>query len=170
HRCSFPQALSRARFRRPGGRMRNMQSLIGAVLLCAFISASLAATGTKRPGQGQTSAPQSVSLVISATDSNGNPLAGLSKDQVSVSDGKEAMQTLGVQSASDLPLHLGFVLLASKSKFDQEQAATVAMAQKILRPGIDEAFVITAGGDKSWTDSHIGWLKDAPSVTETVHS
>jgi len=149
--------------------MRNMQSLIGAVLFGVFISASLAATGTKGPEQDQSAAPQSVNLVISATDSRGNPLPGLSKDQVSVYDGKEAIQTLGVQSASDLPLHLGFVLLASKTKFDQEKAATIELAQKIMRPGIDEAFVISAGGEKPWTDSHIGWLKDVASVTETVH-
>src|SRR5271156_6084945 len=132
----------------PGGRMRTIPALIVAVILGLFISAQAAKPGAKGPGQAQTAAPQSVSLVISATDSSGNPLSGLSRSQVSVYEGKEATQTLGVQSASNLPLHLGFVLLASKTKFNQEQAATIALAQKMMRPGVDEAFVVTAGGEK----------------------
>jgi hypothetical protein len=149
--------------------MRYSSTLILAVILGLSVSALVAGPGAKGPAPGQTAAQGSVRLLISATDSKGNPLFGLSKDQVSIFEGNQPMPTLSVQSASDLPLHLGFVLLASKTKFDQEQAATMALAQKIMRPGIDEAFVVTAGGDRPWPNPNITWLKDAASVAETVH-
>jgi hypothetical protein len=149
--------------------MRYITGVGIAAILVVSVSALVAAPGAKGPAAGQTAAQGSISLLISATDSKGNPLSGVSKDQVSVYEGREAMQTLGVQSASNLPLHLGLVLLASKTKFDQEQTATIAMAQRIMRPGIDEAFVVTAGGEKPWPNPRIAWLADAPSVVEAVH-
>ena len=76
---------------------------------------------------------------------------------------------IDVQKAADLPLDLGIVLLASQKKFDQEQAAAIDLAQKLLRPGVDRAFVITAGGDKPWTNSQIAWLTDPSAVATTIH-
>jgi len=149
--------------------MRHVSVISVAAVVCLSLSLVFTAPGMNSPALAQTPAPQALSMVISATDSHGDPLPGIGKDQVSVFDGKDQLQILGVQSASALPLQVGFVLLASKAKFDQEQAATIALAQKILRPGVDEAFVVTAGGDKQWTDSHIAWLRDANSVTEAVH-
>jgi hypothetical protein len=116
----------------------------------------------------QTTPARRAAVMFSATDANGNPIRPLAKESVSLSDDGAAVQTLEVGDASELPLHLGIVLLASKTKFDQEQAAAIELAQKVLRPGKDEAFVVTAGGDKLWPNPHIGWLKDPSTVVEAI--
>jgi hypothetical protein len=134
-----------------------------------IISCALAAVAFVPTAPGQTASDQGVSVLISATDGKGNPLRPLTKDQVSVSDAGQAEQTLVVQDASDLPLDLGIVLLASKKKFDQEQAAAIDLVQKVMRPGKDKAFVVTAGGDKPWPNPNITWMTDSGSVVEVVH-
>jgi hypothetical protein len=116
----------------------------------------------------QTAPARRAAVMFSATDANGNPIRPLTKDSVFLSEDSGAVQTLEVGDASDLPLHLGIVLLASTRKFDQEQAAAIELAQKVLRPGKDEAFVVTAGGDKLWPNPHIGWLKDPSAVVEAI--
>ena len=75
-----------------------------------------------------------------------------------------------MRNVSELPLHLGIVLLASKQKFDQEQAAAIELAQKVFRPGQDEAFVLTAGGDKPWPNQRLDWLRDASAVSQAVRA
>jgi VWFA-related protein len=149
--------------------MRLTKILPVQFVLAAAVLAQFAVPATKIPPPTQPAADQSVSVVISATDSKGMPLHQLSKDQVSVSDSNQPAQTLTVVDASELPLDLGIVLLASKDRFGQEQAAATDLARKVMRPGKDKAFVITAGGDTRWTDSHIPWLTDASSVAEAVH-
>jgi VWFA-related protein len=150
--------------------MRLTKILVVPFVLAAAVFAQFAVPAPKSSDPGQPAADQGVSVLISATDSKGVPLHELSKDQVSVSDGNQPAQTLAVLDASELPLDLGIVLLASKDKFDQEQAAASDLAQKVLRPGKDKAFVVTTSGDKPWPNPNINWLPDASSVLETVHS
>jgi hypothetical protein len=109
-----------------------------------------------------------VGVLFTATDGHGNPLRELSKSQVSVSDGNQGVQTVAVQDASDLPLDLGIVLLASKYKFGQEQAAAIDLAQKVIRPGKDKVFVVTASGDRPWSDSKLNWLTDSAAMADMV--
>jgi len=111
---------------------------------------------------------QNVSFICSATDANGVPLRELTVGQVSITDGTRPAQTVSVQDASNLPIDLGIVLLASKPKFDQELAAAVELAQKAMRPGKDKTFVLTASGDKSWTSSNIPWLTDSASTAGLI--
>jgi VWFA-related protein len=111
---------------------------------------------------------QNVSFICSATDANGVPLRELTIGQVSITDGTRPAQMVSVQDASNLPIDLGIVLLASKPKFDQEQAAAVELAQKLMRPGKDKVFVITANGDKSWSTPNIPWMTDPAAVATVV--
>lgn len=150
--------------------MRVAKFLVAPFLLAAVVFAQLAGSAEKSVAPSRPGSDQGVSVLISATDSKGIPLRELSKDQVSVSDSNQPAQTLTVLDASELPLDLGIVLLASKDKFGQEQAAAVDMAQKVMRPGKDKAFVVTASGDKPWPNPNINWLPDASAVLETVHS
>jgi VWFA-related protein len=149
--------------------MRPMKILVVPLVLAAAFAAQFALPAGKNPAPSQPVSDQGVTVLVGATDKKGIPLGELTKDQVSVSDGNQPAQTLTVQNASDLPLDLGIVLLASKKKFDQEQAAANDLAKRVLRPGKDKAFVITANGEKPWTNSHIAWLTDASSVAEAVH-
>jgi VWFA-related protein len=150
--------------------MRLTKILVVPFLLAGAVFAQFGVPAAENPTPAQPAGDQGVSVLITATDSKGTPLHGLSKDQVSVSDGNQPAQTLTVLDASELPLDLGIVLLASKDKFGQEQAAAVDLAQKILRPGKDKAFVVTTSGDKPWPNPNINWLPDASAVLETVHS
>ena len=133
--------------------------LLAALLFTPLVHAQ------DKPGQSEPIPPDATAMIsIGATDSHGNPVQNVSKETVTVYDGKESVRMIDVQKAADLPLDLGIVLLASQKKFDQEQAAAIDLAQKLLRPGVDRAFVITAGGDKPWTNSQIAWLTDPSAV------
>jgi VWFA-related protein len=149
--------------------MRPMKRLVVPFVLAAAFAAQFALPAGKNPAPSQPVSDQGVSVLVSATDKKGNPLRELTKDQVSVSDGNQPAQTLTVLNASDLPLDLGIVLLASKDKFGQEQAAAIDMMQKVMRPGKDKAFVVTASGDKSWPNPNIAWLTESSSVLEAIH-
>lgn len=56
-----------------------------------------------------------------------------------------------------LPLHIGIVLHASKNTFGQQQAAAIDLIQRLVRSPEDEAFVVTAGGDKPWPYERLDW-------------
>jgi len=110
--------------------MRYAKVLAVALLLAAAVFTQVASPEAKGQRQDQTPRVQGVSVLITATDSKGMPLHDLTKSQVSVSDGNQPAETLTVLDASDLPLDLGIILLASKDKYSQEQAAAIDLAQK----------------------------------------
>jgi VWFA-related protein len=105
--------------------------------------------------------------LISATDSSGNPVVGLTKDQLAIQDNHQLVPALQVYKGTDLPLHLGIVLLASHATFAQQQEAAANLVQKVLRPDIDEGFVISARGKKGWPSARLEW---SHSPTELVTS
>ena len=112
-------------------------------------------------------APHFVPILISATDSSGNPVVGLTKDQLAIQDNHQLVPALQVYKGTDLPLHLGIVLLASHATFAQQQEAAANLVQKVLRPDIDEGFVISARGKKGWPSARLEW---SHSPTELVTS
>jgi hypothetical protein len=59
--------------------------------------------------------------------------------------------------ADKLPLHLGIVLHASKNTFPQQQAAAIDLIQRVMHSTDDEAFVVTAGGDRPWPSPRLDW-------------
>lgn len=139
---------------------------IGLLLATVLLQQSL--TAGNRHLTPTPSGDQNASFICSATDANGVPLRELTVGQVSITDSTRPAQTVSVQDASNLPVDLGIVLLASKPKFDQEQAAAVELAQKLMKPGKDKVFVITANGDKSWSTPNIPWMTDPAAVATTV--
>ena len=122
------------------------------------------------PGNAASQAAPSarVSVTFSATDSDGNSMRNLDQQSVTVIADNRGTDVLEVRDASVLPLHLGIIFLSATSKFDQQQAAAIDLAQKVLRPGKDKAFVVTAGGTKPWPDPHINWLADPADVAKAV--
>jgi VWFA-related protein len=148
--------------------MRYVKVLAVPLLLAAAVFTQVAPPEAKGQTQAQTTRVQGVSVLITATDSKGMPLRDLTKSQVSVSDSNQPTETLTVLDASDLPLDLGIILLASKDKYGQEQSAAIDLAQKILRPGKDKAFVVSAAGDKAWPNSNIAWLTDTSAVANSI--
>ena len=148
--------------------MRLIKILMLPFLLAVAVFAQVMPQQEPQPSPAQRATEHTVSVLISATDGHGNPLRELTKDQVTVSDSNQSVQTTQVLDASALPLDLGIVLLASKQKFEQEQAAAIALAQRVMKPGGDKVFVITATGDKPWTTPNIPWLTDPAAVAGLV--
>jgi VWFA-related protein len=112
--------------------------------------------------------PRRVTVLVNATDRSGTPVKDLTKDSISVLDNDQIGQILDVRSASPLPMDLAIVLLASKGNFGQQQNAAVDLIHKVIRPGIDKAFVVTAGGDKAWPNSRLEWESDAAALEKTI--
>jgi VWFA-related protein len=161
------------------------------VLCCLSAFAQVANTPTSEPPSAQAARPATeaslpspqpssapgpavapqmrrVSILVSATDRSGNPVRDLGKDQLSVIDNGQPGAILDVQSASDLPLDLAIVLLASKSNFAQQQAAAIDLAHRVLRPNLDQAVVVTAGGDKTRPNGRLEWQTDPAAVEKAI--
>ncbi len=123
-----------------------------------------AASSTPAPAR----APHFVPVLISATDSHGNPVLNLTKDQVTVLDANLSVSPLQIYKGTDIPLHLGIVLLCTPRTFAQQQAAAIDLITKVLRPGIDEAFVIAARGKRPWPGERLEWKQDPAMLTTTI--
>jgi VWFA-related protein len=133
------------------------------VTLCAVLlagSALIAVEPTARP----------VSVLVSATEQGGAPAKGLTKDQVTILDNAATATVSDVRSVGEAPLSLGIVLLASQSNFKKEQSAALELVQKMIRSDQDRAFIITAGGSKSWTEKNLDWQSDPEALKKTIGS
>jgi VWFA-related protein len=115
-------------------------------------------------------APGFVPVLFSATDARGNPVLGLTKDQLTLLDTNQVVQPLQLYKGLDLPLHLGIVLLSSPRSFSQQQAAAIDLVNKVIRPGIDEAFVVTARGKKPWPGERLEWNKDPAELAKIIQN
>jgi len=109
-------------------------------------------------------------VLISVTDASGNPMMGLTKEQLTLTDTNQAVQPLQLYKAPDIPLHLGIVLLSSAGSFSQQQAAAIDLVQKAIRPGIDEAFVVAARGKKPWPSERLEWKQDPSELTKIIQA
>jgi len=109
-----------------------------------------------------------VPVLISAADASGNPVTGLTKDQFSILDTMQVVHPIQAFKAADIPLHLAVVLLAEPGTFAQQQAAATQLVQKIVRPKIDEAFVVTARGKKPWPSERLDWKQDPAELAKII--
>jgi VWFA-related protein len=115
-------------------------------------------------------APHFVPVLISATDSHGSPVLGLTKEQITILDMNQDVPPLQLYKGADLPLHLGIVLLCSPRTFSQQQAAVIDLVNKVIRPGIDEAFVVSARGKKAWPGGRLEWKQDSAELSKIIRS
>ncbi len=109
-----------------------------------------------------------VPVLISATDSSGNPVTDLTKDQFSILDTLQPVQALQAFKAADIPLHLAVVLLAATGTFSQQQAAASELIKRVVRPKLDEAFVVTARGKKPWPSDRLDWKQDPADLVKMI--
>lgn len=112
--------------------------------------------------------PRFVPVLLSVTDGSGNPVTGLTKDQLTIMDANQVVQPLQVYKAADIPLHLGIVLLSSDASFGQQQAAAIDLVQKVIRSSIDSAFVIAARGKKPWASDRLEWKQDPAELVKII--
>jgi hypothetical protein len=109
-----------------------------------------------------------VPVLISATDSHGSPVLGLTKEQLTILDMNQVVQPVQLYKGPDLPLHLGIVLLCSPRTFAQQQAAAMDLVNKVIRPGIDEGFVVSARGKKAWPGERLEWKQDPAELSKII--
>jgi VWFA-related protein len=128
-------------------------------------SASAAPAANAAPA---TARPRFVPVLISVTNSGGSPISGLTKEQLTLIDTNQAVQPLQVFNGHDVPLHLGIVLVAAPGSFSQQQAAAANLVQRVVRPNVDEAFVVTARGKKPWPYDHLEWKRDPAELSKTI--
>jgi VWFA-related protein len=107
-------------------------------------------------------------ILLGALDPLGSPVGDLNKDQIQIMDSGHAATPLMVRKADQLPLDLGIVLYADSATFSQQQAAAIELVKKTIRPEVDHAFVISAGGNKPWSDGNLTWQNDLEALTKTI--
>jgi len=83
-------------------------------------------------------------------------------------DSGQAATPIMVRKADQLPLDLGIVLYADPKTFSQQQTAVIELIKKVIRPETDHAFVISAGGNKPWSDGNLKWENDVDALTKTI--
>lgn len=88
-----------------------------------------------------------VNLSFTVTDKKGRFISNLGPDDFRLLDNEQAPDRLTFfQQRSDLPLHVAVLIDASSSveyRFEFETDAAAAFLKSVLRPGTDEAFVVT---------------------------
>jgi VWFA-related protein len=109
-----------------------------------------------------------VPVLISVTGAGGSPIAGLTKEQITLIDTNQIVQPLQILKASDIPLHLGIVLVSEPASFSQQQAAATSLLQRVIRPNVDEAFVATARGKKPWPYDRLQWKQDPAELSKMI--
>jgi hypothetical protein len=102
------------------------------------------------------------------TNSGGNPIAGLTKEQLTLIDTNQSVQPLQLLNGRDIPLHLGIVLVCAPASFSQQQAAAASLVQRVVRPNVDEAFVVTARGKKPWPFDRLEWKQDPAELSKMI--
>jgi VWFA-related protein len=113
-------------------------------------------------------APHFVPVLISATDGHGSPVLNLTKDQLTILDTNAMVPALQLFKGSDLPLHLGIVLLCAPRSFNQQKAAAIDLISKVIRPGVDEAFILASRGKRPWPGERLEWKQDPAQLTKIV--
>ena len=112
--------------------------------------------------------PRFVPVLVSVTGNGGGPVTGLTKEQFTIVDSNQATQPLQVYKASDMPLHLGVVLLCSSASFSQQQGAAVDLVQKVIRSNVDQAFVAAARGKRAWPSDRLELKRDPQELAKII--
>ena len=127
-----------------------------------------AAAPTSTPATAAVPALRPIPVLFSATDSQGRPVLSLTKDQLSILDTLREVEPVQLYKGSDLPLHLGIVLVCNQRTFSQQQAAATDLVNKVIRPGVDEAFVVTARCKKPWPGERLDWKRDPAELAKII--
>jgi Ca-activated chloride channel family protein len=87
-----------------------------------------------------------VNVVFTVSDASGKFISHLSLDDLLVLDNRSAPERISYfQQQSDLPLRVGVLVDLSDSisnRFAYEKQAAIAFLQKVLRPQVDQAFLV----------------------------
>jgi VWFA-related protein len=87
-----------------------------------------------------------VNVVFTVSDASGKFISHISLDDLNVLDNRRAPERISYfQQQSDLPLRVGVLVDLSDSiasRFEYEKKAAITFLQKVLRPQVDQAFLV----------------------------
>ncbi len=111
-------------------------------------------------------------VLLVARDRSGKVVADLKPEDITVVDNGKQANVLGLEPAGNLPLRLGILLIDDETTFKTQQEAAVQLLSA-LRPGIDQAFVLTQATSpkpRPWPNSQLKWVSDFKALTVFVRS
>jgi VWFA-related protein len=149
--------------------IHTMKNLL-LLFCCVFAYSQAPQTGTTpvAPGSSLLSGTpqQKVMVLFTATDAQGAPVSGITKERISIVDNDSSASVTELRAIDEVPIDVGFVLSAGK-EFAQQQNAAIALVHN-LRPGKDRAFVLVAGGTKQATEASVDWISDPEQLIKTI--
>jgi Ca-activated chloride channel homolog len=112
-----------------------------------------------------------VNLVFTVADTSGRFVSRISLDDLDVLDNRRAPERISYfQQQSDLPLRVGVLVDLSDSitqRFSYEKKSAVTFLQKVLRPNVDQAFVV---GFSSHITVYQDFTSDIGALSNAVSS
>ena len=145
---------------------KGLQLLIAALL---SLSGAIVAAQGSQPDNVKNGA---VKIFVVVRASNGKLIPNFKPEDLSVLDNGKPAKVLAVEPARDIPLRLGIVLLSGEGSFAVQKAAAIELLEN-LRPGIDEAFVLTAtrgSGRYAWPTHELSWNPDPKALISFVRA
>jgi|GEM_PF-2369766 VWFA-related protein len=131
-------------------------------------STATSATPAAVPAVPAARSPRAIPVLLSATDAHGAPVLSLTKEQLTILDTNQEVEAVKLYKGPDLPLHLGIVLVCNSQTFAQQRAAAIDLVNKVIRPGVDEAFVVTAHCKKPWASDRLDWRQDPAELSKII--
>lgn len=114
---------------------------------------------------------QEVNVFFTATDKRGKFRKDLQASDLAVlDDGKPPAALRSFRSETDLPLRVGLLIDSSSSiteRFTFEQESAIRFVSQILRPGVDQAFVMTFNSSPKLVQDY---TDDSALLAKAVHS
>lgn len=115
-----------------------------------------------------------VNLAFTVTDKKGRLINNLNSGDFTILDNHTAPQSVNFfQQQTDLPLRVGVLVDASDSilyRFDYEKTAAVMFLKRILRPGKDQAFVVSFNDRIKMAQDDTDNSKELSKAVKRVHA
>ena len=136
------------------------------IILCALLGVAAAfAQENARATGGST-----VNVLIVARGQGGELLQDLKPEEITVLDDGHPAKVLALGPAGNEPLRLGILLVADQTVFRAQQQAAIQVLTG-LRPGIDQAFVLTQATSpthRAWPNPKLIWNPDPKALVSFV--
>jgi hypothetical protein len=120
-----------------------------SIFLLRFLLCFLAARAQELP-----SVPHTSTLLFSVQNSGATGVQDVKAEEFTLLDNGSAAKITTLESAESVPIRLAILLYSNGATFKTQQQAAVQIIEK-LRPGLDQAFVLTqaaTNNSSAWPD------------------
>lgn len=139
------------------------------ILVCVLLAVVTVAFAQENASAGGSGA---VKVLFVARDRSGKLLQDLKPQEITVIDNGAPAKVLGLEPAEKVPLRIGILLIAEETTFKAQQEAAIQLLGT-LRPGTDQAFVLTQSTSpkpRPWPKKNLIWDSDAHALAALVRS